>query len=148
MSPEPSDVKANPGEVDGDDVYDAQPGISHTPAMPMPDDIPSIQAQMAQLMIMMQSPQIAPQVRMQLDMQFQELSMRLNQLQMQQQQFYPNMPGGSMIGIGPGIGMDMNLGMGMGNNMDGMLSSGYNNGNQSTGYQRFNQKPQNGALPN
>jgi len=47
-----------------------------------------------------------------------------------------------MMGIGPGIGMDMGMGIGMGN-MEGMLNSGYNNGNQSTGYQRFNQQPQN-----
>ena len=109
------------------------------------DDIPGVQAQMAQLMIMMQSPQIAPQLRMQLDMQFQELSMRLNQLQMQQQQFYVGMPGGSMIGMGPGMSMDMAMGVGMGN-MDGVVNSGYGNGNQPNGYQRFNQKPQNGAF--
>ncbi|KAF8327187.1 DWNN domain-containing protein [Cantharellus anzutake] len=139
-SPELGDTQTNSGQADGEEFYDAQPGLSNTPTMPLQDDIPSLQAQMAQLMIMMQSPAILPQVRMQLDIQFQELSMRLNQLQVQHQQFYSGMGGGPIMGMGTGMALNMTMG-----GMDGMLNNNYVGGNRTSGYQRFHQQPQNEA---
>jgi hypothetical protein len=78
-------------------------------------------------MIMLQTPQLAPPMRMQLQLQFQDLTMRLNQLQM-----------GALYSSGPSNAyMNQNPTMmsGMGGTVYGINAS--TNGNVGSGYVNY-----------
>jgi len=119
----------NPYE-DPEFTFDAQPGgnpIPTTSFNPAESEITQIQAQLAQLIIMLQTPQLAPPMRMQLQLQFQDLTMRLNQLQMSA--LYSSGPTNTYMNQNP------TMMSGMGGTVYGINAS--TNGNVGSGYVNY-----------